>query len=542
MTTDKCGNALLGTLVIVLAAGPMLAAEPTTKPAPGRIKLTISRKTTHILGPVNKDGTVNYIAYLNAKHSKGVTKQNNAAIPLIHILGTRILDEDSRPKICKILKIEPPTKGRDTFISWFSYARKALRDKDAKGWDTKHEELLMSEPAIWSDKQYPVTAGWIKANANALNATRDAVRRPRYYMPMISANSQERLVMMVIPGLQSYVRLGQALVARAMLKLSSGDENGAWSDLTAARRLARLIGSGPTLIEWLVANAIEDRACRACQAMAGCGKLSSAGARKFLAEMRNLGRLPDIVNTLDDCERLFMLDCIMLMAGATAREGVQGLRKSMGSTTSLGHTIPKEPTWRTNLKSLEWDEILLPMNRWYDSLIAAASKGTFRARQEALADHDRRMQKFAARATRYESFLPFVLMRLNDPNINTKKLLPVRRTISRALGNILISTLMPAMSRAVVLRDRTKSEGDMAIVAMALAAYRAEKKAYPDKLSQLTPGYLRQIHNDIFSDKPLGYEKTKKGYLLYSVGENMKYDGPKKSEDDKNDDIIVRVE
>jgi hypothetical protein len=31
-----------------------------------------------------------------------------------------------------------------------------------------------------------------------------------------------------------------------------------------------------------------------------------------------------------------------------------------------------------------------------------------------------------------------------------------------------------------------------------------------------------------------------KGYLLYSVGENMKYDGITK--DDENDDIVVRVE
>jgi hypothetical protein len=58
----------------------------------------------------------------------------------------------------------------------------------------------------------------------------------------------------------------------------------------------------------------------------------------------------------------------------------------------------------------------------------------------------------------------------------------------------------------------------------------------------LAPGYLKKVPDDLFIDKPFGYTKTAKGYLLYSVGENMKYDGPKKNEDDDIDDIVVEVE
>ncbi len=79
---------------------------------------------------------------------------------------------------------------------------------------------------------------------------------------------------------------------------------------------------------------------------------------------------------------------------------------------------------------------------------------------------------------------------------------------------------------------------------MALAAYRAEKKAYPDKLVQLSPGYIETLPNDLFIDKPFAYKKIGEGYLLYSVGENMKYDGPKKKGDDDNDDnddIVVEL-
>ena len=99
-----------------------------------------------------------------------------------------------------------------------------------------------------------------------------------------------------------------------------------------------------------------------------------------------------------------------------------------------------------------------------------------------------------------------------------------------------------SIHRVVIGRDRSTAEGDLALVTMALAAYRAEKKAYPEKLSQLTPGYLKKVPDDLFIDKPFGYKRKGKGYVLYSVGENMKFDGVKKNEDEEIDDIVVQVE
>ncbi len=93
-----------------------------------------------------------------------------------------------------------------------------------------------------------------------------------------------------------------------------------------------------------------------------------------------------------------------------------------------------------------------------------------------------------------------------------------------------------AYSRPFELRDHAMACSEVTLVAMALAAYQAEKKVYPDKLSQLSPGYLKKVPDDLFIDKPFFYKRTDKGYLLYSVGENMKYDSA-----DKEDDIVVEV-
>jgi hypothetical protein len=181
---------------------------------------------------------------------------------------------------------------------------------------------------------------------------------------------------------------------------------------------------------------------------------------------------------------------------------------------------------RTNWKAVDWDKILLKMNPWYDSFTAAAGRKTFKARIDALDDHDRRVKIFGAKVGKPRSFLRSILGSSGDP--------------TEEVGNTLITLLMPSLGRAVELRDRGTVQGDLSVVSMALAAYRAEKKAYPDKLSQLSPEYLKKVPDDLFVDKPFGYKRMDKGYLLYSVGENMKYDGITK--DDENDDIVVRVE
>jgi len=527
-------NGLLWSIAIVLAAGPLLAAKPTTKPAPGRIRLTISRKTTHILGPVKKDGTVNYMAYLNAKHSKGVTKANNAAIPLIKIFGPDFLPPMERRKICEILKIEPPSKGGKYFITLDDYIEKTLSNEDATAWK-KRDHLTKATTKAWKAKQHPVIAGWLKVNNGTMKATLVAMRRAGYYMPLVSGDPKdESMITLALPDVLSYRNMGNALVARAMLEFDSGDTRSAWADLMAARHLARRVGSGYSMTECFVAMAIEAKTCSGCRAMAGSGKLSGAQARAFFADMQRLGSLSDIVDVIDEGERFAKLDMVMMMARTASKKGLKGIVDPKGAVEGMTPRV----------RSLEWDEVLMKMNPWYDSFVAAARQKTFKARTTALAAHDRRGKEYEKPIERLHSLMEFLLMHYGDSAIQKGKEPMTLREVSQTIGDIMAAMFTPGISRAVVLRDRATAQGKLTEVAMALAAYKAEKKAYPDKLSQLAPGYLKKVPDDLFIDKPFGYKKTDKGYVLYSIGENMKYDGEKKEEDDdeEKDDIVVRVE
>ena len=114
---------LCGPLALIrpVAAQP---ARPATRPV-RKVNITVSRETTYITGPLNADGTVNYVAYLNAKYSKGVTPQNNAMVLLARAIGpkawSRGFSTDFGERAFKAMGVAPPPHEGDYFITLDTY-------------------------------------------------------------------------------------------------------------------------------------------------------------------------------------------------------------------------------------------------------------------------------------------------------------------------------------------------------------------------------------------------------------------------------------
>jgi hypothetical protein len=64
----------------------------------------------------------------------------------------------------------------------------------------------------------------------------------------------------------------------------------------------------------------------------------------------------------------------------------------------------------------------------------------------------------------------------------------------------------------------------LARVAVALEQFRADRSRYPTALSQLTPVYLDVVPADPFDGQPLRYRPEGAGYILYSIGPDLKDD------------------
>ena len=77
-------------------------------------------------------------------------------------------------------------------------------------------------------------------------------------------------------------------------------------------------------------------------------------------------------------------------------------------------------------------------------------------------------------------------------------------------------------------------------IAVALKIYKAKTGEYPDRLSALSPDILLKLPKDPFTGKDYVYKKGDGGFIVYSVGENLKDDGgiPRERKRLKDYDIV----
>ncbi len=92
----------------------------------------------------------------------------------------------------------------------------------------------------------------------------------------------------------------------------------------------------------------------------------------------------------------------------------------------------------------------------------------------------------------------------------------------------LSSLFFPALDAIAPTEAGNLANLRLAQTAVALEKFRSDHaNHFPDSLTELTPNYLRSVPADPFDGKPLRYRKTGEGYVLYSLGQNLKDDGGK---------------
>ena len=84
-----------------------------------------------------------------------------------------------------------------------------------------------------------------------------------------------------------------------------------------------------------------------------------------------------------------------------------------------------------------------------------------------------------------------------------------------------IRTILSSYKHMVCLQAET----EIRRVGLALKVYKSKHQQYPDSLKFLSPEILTKIPKDPFTNQYLIYKKAKDGFILYSLGTNMKDDG-----------------
>jgi len=518
-------------VVAVGAALPAFAAESTApqgaaaagqapEPQKPRVRVTISKQTTVITEPLRPDGYPDYLEAVNRMASQGVTPQNNAMVLLVKAFGPREITEGVRAEYFKRLGIDPLPEQGEYFVTKFDYVTGIIYDAlDApismeehdRRRDEANRQFDLAGNRPWSKADCPLVAGWLEVNEKPLRLIVEASGRPRFYSPLVSPAQKKGTFAGASwgPEFSFVIEAVRALIARAHLHISEGKTPQAMEDLLAGHRLARLFGQGPTCIHGLTSAALDALVFRVDATMAHYGKLTLQQAQCYSEQLRKLPPLPSAVERIDRFDRLLAADMIC----AVARGDLdilwllsQGWEKIYWTPESLRPIA----AWMF----IDGDLMLRTSNEQFDRLVAAGRRPSFAERIKALRDMEKEVKKeYETRAK------PLAI------TAQALKTTSPRKAVSQTAVLSLMNLIEFGVRDSVETQQCDEIYGDLAQVALALGAYRTDHGRYPAELAALAPKYIAELPKDRYSDGQIKYRQEKDGYVLYSVGPNLKDDG-----------------
>lgn len=461
-------------------------------------KITISRDTTYVLGPVFSDGYVDYLSALDSQFSQGVTPENNAAIPLFKAIGLKdTIRAVDRPRLLAALHMPDVPDDTDTFTEYSAFCvnkAKAAAGRNSINNEGDVRELAWDQQAIcakspWTAAQYPDVAQWLQKSAPALQLACDASKCQFYYVPLIGRPGLGSTLEVNIPSVGMLRELANALAARSMLAIAHGDFAAWREDFLAQQRLGRLLMHTPTLIQSLVGIAIIDQAYQ--QIPFALEHLSVDPSRQLLGDLRALDPTPDMVDCIDHCERLMPIGEITTLARF-------GPVESLGS----GSDPLPAPRWFGFQPPIHFDDLLRQYNELWDREVAALRVAKYSQRVLAIS---------AVEADRKASLAA---------TTGSNSTAAIQRLILE-MGN--------SFSSSRLLQDREHQNLRLTQLTLLLHIYHLEHNSYPPTLADLPD--LRDSNLDLFADDaPIHYVPSADSCLIYSVGPNQRDDAGKRSE------------
>lgn len=490
---------------LVLSSLVLVCAADDPRPAP---TIPVARDTTFVVGPLDKNGYIDYEAALNDLLSKDVTPEKNANVLIWKALGPSPEGGKGMPPeyFRRLGMAEPPENG-DYFVDGRNFARRAKLDEDQTR--AFYDQQIRAARRAWAAKDLPHVAAWLKANEKPLAVVIEATKRPKYFNPLVSERKDDisSLIGCLLPSTQKCRELALALAARALLRTHEGKLDEAWADLIACHRLGRHLMHGATFIESLVGIAVRATAANATLASLDRADLTSKQLLAKLKELQHLPPVPAAADVADVGQRLMSLDALQLVRS--------------GKTGEPGHPTEEE---LQALDMIEWGPAFRKTNKVYDRLVVA--------------------MRLPARADREKQLL--AIEKELDEMVRKRPAAAANgapgKVVGEALGDLALALTLPGVRKCQSAFDRGAQIDLNLQVAFALAAYRKDNGKYPAKLADLAPKYLAAVPNDLFTDKPLIHATTDTGYFFYSVGENGKDDGGRWHDDDpRGDDPGVRM-
>lgn len=468
----------------------------------GRVSISISRETTVITGPLRADGTLDYVAAINAKYGAGVTAENNGFVLWLEVMGTgeQELSPKSKGEMLRMIGAQATGAGAEVWEGFRDYVERTQGPYAAA---SAEDDLADASHTMWKAGQHPDLAAFIKSHEALLAKATQATERPRWWIPVV-AEDGESLLSINLPSLGSCRDIVNVLCARAIQCSTTGDVDGFVRDIETVRRLGRQVASGPTLIERLVGLALDALATNAVATVAASGALTEAQCKTVAESLERFGPLPEMVESVDIIERWEKLDTMQWIA--------------------LGKK--HDPRFKmADLNQEVWDAAFKKLNGMMDDYLQAARRpgmGDFKA---ALATWDRHMETIRNQATQDQG-----------PPLQGSG--ESREAYGSRVAEWIAATMLPSFGKAVELGRRGEQQVQMVRLVLAAAEVKAKTGKWPARAEEVVPGVLMEVPKDMYSAggaAPLRYVLYAGGPRVYTVGENGRDDGGVRGGTQKDD-------
>lgn len=475
-----------------------------------KIKIEVSQETTRETEPLRSDGWLDLPKIINGRLSEGVSSEDNAAIDLWHALGPSPggVPIEFHERLCGVWGVEPLPIVGDYFVTFQSFMRSNRQpDVSLPTASELADEIESATQAPWRIEEFPDLARWLDANRGPLELVRRAVMKPKYFRPIV-VEEDKLLMEALLPDVQIYRSISDALCSRAMLRAASQDLEETFADIATLHHLARHVSHGGFLMEFMVALSIQRKAYDCEARLLTELMLNAEQAQRHRERLATVAAFRQPADLLDFADRFMVLDS--------------------------AHAILVERTDDTKLRDM-FSRLLWRLVDWSPALVEiqlSIDQAVETLRADDLAEFDRRREDL-------EKSLSSERLRNLLGHVGINDFVFRRRELAKRMGRGLAAELMPAFQSIRSFTTGNQTRADMLRLSYALLEYHVRNGQFPEQVDRLVPNLLEKLPLDGFTGRPFLVALTENSFVIRSVGA----DGVAASENsDSSDDIVVEFD
>jgi hypothetical protein len=500
---------LIGLCLLLILAGIWIFTAFSPVPESGQPLFEPSVAANFITSPLDANGDVDYLEFVNQDSSRGVTRENNAMIPIVQAMGPTPEGAQVLPEFYYRMDITQPAAGGDHVIDlldWYKSSKFADETADSE-FTLKHGgsrisyvwQYVLEQP--WSPAEFPEIAAYLKTNETPIALVRKASTMKEGYYPKVSDDTFCRFLSVLLPHAQGSRELARILTVRSQMNLHAGNVEEAIDDAVDTVKLGEMLSRvSDTLVENLVAIAIKSIGIDQCAAITAHNNTSAKHLemlRDHASEFELAERFYDLV---DKRERLVSLDSLQSIMRSGSFEAASPLT---GRSIQPANFV---------VRIADPESAMIQLNRQYDQALDLIRRSKADPTFDFTTNYDAQMQA------------------VEDEVMNTGKnmslLLSSRKARGEHLGKFFASVAMPAIGNCLEAENRTNCQVQLLQLLIDVELFKSKQGQYPDEL----PGLLTEQRTEIPSDPFSGgneyvYRKTDEHFQLYSIGPNQTDDG-----------------